>query len=106
MRRFALSAAFVLGGCTTHAPAAASADSAPPVPVRGDTPGHVCQLTGTEEFIGQPANDETQAAIQRVSNAAVLRLALPNSAMTMDFRNDRVTVYLGPDRKITKITCG
>jgi hypothetical protein len=26
--------------------------------------------------------------------------------MTMDYRTDRVTVYLTGDRKITKISCG
>jgi hypothetical protein len=36
----------------------------------------------------------------------VLRWAPPGYMMTMDYREDRVTVYLGEDRRITKINCG
>jgi hypothetical protein len=75
-------------------------------PVHGETPGHICKLTGTERFIGQPGNSETGAAILRATKAAVLRWAPPGYMMTMDYRSDRVTVYLGADYKIAKINCG
>ena len=106
MPRIAFAAALLLGGCTAQAASTAPADPAPSIPVRGETPGYVCQLEGTKQFIGKPANDKTKAAILRVSTAAVLRWAPPGTMLTMDFRSDRVTVYLGPDRKITKISCG
>ena len=46
------------------------------------------------------------AAIKRATRAAVLRWAPPGYMLTMDYREDRVTVYLGADRKITKVNCG
>lgn len=74
--------------------------------VHGETPGHTCKSEGTGQFIGQVRSDETGAAIKRVSNAAVLRWAPPGVMLTMDFRADRVTVWLDAANKITKISCG
>jgi hypothetical protein len=76
------------------------------IPVHGVTPGHKCETAGTEQFIGKEGTSETGAAIMRVSHAAVLRWAPPGVMLTMDFREDRVTVHLGPDRRITEIRCG
>jgi hypothetical protein len=84
-----------VSGCATAEP-----------PVHGETPGHICRTEGTDRFIGQPGNAETGTAIKRISHAALLRWAPPGVMLTMDFRADRVTVHLGPDRRITKITCG
>ena len=75
-------------------------------PVRGDTPGHQCKAEGTEQFVGQPGTSETGAAIMRASNAGALRWAPPGVMLTMDFREDRVTVWLDPAGKIMQIRCG
>lgn len=101
-RRLFLVAPALLAAC------AASGPTYPPnsLPVHGETPGHACQKAGTEQFVGRPGNDETGAAILRASNAAVLRWAPPGVMLTMDYREDRVTIYLGPDRKVTQIKCG
>ena len=50
--------------------------------------------------------NETEAAIKRATNAAVVRWAPPNVMLTMDYRADRATAWLGPDNKITKVRCG
>jgi hypothetical protein len=90
------------------APALAAACSTAPAetPVHGVTPGHKCELTGTEQFVGQTAAGETGAAIMHASHAAVLRWAPPGVMLTMDYREDRVTVWLDAANKITKIRCG
>ena len=98
MRNAFLLASLLLAGCSA-APAAQ-------IPVHGVTPGHKCQIAGTARFVGQPGTSATGAAIMRVSRAAVLRWAPPGVMLTMDYREDRVTVHLGPDRKITQIRCG
>jgi hypothetical protein len=87
---------------------AACAAAPPPaeIPVRGETPGHICKATGTATFIGRSKTGKNAAAIKRATSAAVLRWAPPGMMMTMDYRADRVTVYLGPNRKITRINCG
>ena len=97
MRSLLLIASATLAACST-------APAEPAVP--GETPGHACKADGTDQFIGQPGNSETGAAILRATHSAVLRWAPPGTMMTMDFSASRVTVTLGPDYKITRINCG
>ncbi|HVU28867.1 MAG TPA: I78 family peptidase inhibitor [Sphingomicrobium sp.] len=75
-------------------------------PVHGVTPGHKCETGGTERFIGKSRSSSTGEAIKRASHAAVLRWAPPGVMLTMDYREDRVTVHVGADGKITEIKCG
>ena len=95
MRSGLLLAVLLLVGCATTRPI-----------VHGDTPGHTCVTESTDNFIGEEGTSATGAAIMRATNAAVLRWAPPGYMMTMDFRADRVTVRLGPDGKVTAISCG
>lgn len=74
--------------------------------VHGVTPGHQCSTAGTEQFVGRTVNSETGSAILRVSHAAVLRWAPPGIMLTMDYRDDRVTVRLDPRMTVTAINCG
>lgn len=97
MRKVAVLGPVLLAACST-APAEP--------PVHGVTPGHVCKIAGTGWFVGQQGTGEAGAAILRASNAAVLRWAPPGVMLTMDYRQDRVTVYLDRNRKITQIKCG
>lgn len=97
MPKIVLLAAALLGACST----------APAEPVvHGRTPGHTCNGVGADKFIGQSGVVATGAAIKRATNAAVLRWAPPGVMLTMDYREDRVTVWLGPDKRITRIRCG
>lgn len=97
MRRVVVLAPALLAACST-APAA-------PV-IHGVTPGHTCKTEGTDQFVGQTRSDKLGAAIKRVSNAAVLRWAPPGIMLTMDYRQDRVTVWLDASGKVTQIKCG
>ena len=103
-------ATLLLTACATNPPPSEAAPiaGAPPQPtaIHGVTPGHACKSESAIQFIGQAGTAETGAAILRASNAAVLRWAPPGVMLTMDYREDRVTVYLGPDRKVTEIKCG
>jgi hypothetical protein len=93
---------FALGPVLLAACSTAPADP----PIHGVTPGHKCQTEGTEQFVGKTESSSIGAEIKRVSHAAVLRWAPPGVMLTMDFREDRVTVHYGPDKKITEIKCG
>lgn len=110
MRSLWLFATLVLAACATTAP---PADADPveggrpqPTAIHGVTPGHKCDAAGTAGFVGKPGTSETGAAIKQATKAAVLRWAPPGYILTMDYSENRVTVYLGADRKVTKITCG
>jgi len=75
-------------------------------PVHGETPGHTCKVEGTDQYVGQTRTDQIGEEIKRTSKAAVLRWSPPGVMLTMDYRADRVTVWLDPANKITKIRCG
>jgi len=97
MRRAILLASALLGACSTVSPESN---------VHGTVPGSICNAEGTNNFIGQPGNSETGAAIMKATNSAILRWAPPGYMLTMDFSASRVTVRLGPDYKVTAINCG
>jgi hypothetical protein len=101
-----LSSALLLSACSTNPPPQDSPGPPQPTPVHGVTPGHKCDASRTGEFIGQAGTSETGRAIQKATKAAVMRWAPPGYMLTMDYREDRVTVHLGPDYKVTKIMCG
>ena len=97
MRSLLLLAPALLAACAT----------APAKPViHGVTPGHTCTTAGAARFLGRDGTSDTGAEIMRVTHAAVLRWSPAGYMLTMDYRADRVTVWLGPDRKITQIKCG
>ena len=98
MRKWFALAGAVLASCSTVSP--------PDPPIHGETPGHTCTQEGADQFIGQTRSDAVGAEIKRASHAAVLRWAPPGVMLTMDFRADRVTVWLDPANKIAKIRCG
>jgi hypothetical protein len=110
MRNVILIAAALLAACAVNPPAAPaeSVEGGPPqpTPIHGVTPGHKCETAATDQFVGRTANNGTGPEVLRASHAAVLRWAPPGVMLTMDYREDRVTIFLGPDSKITKIRCG
>ena len=83
-----------------------AACAAPESNVHGGTPGQQCRPGSADRFVGQAGTSETGAAILRASNAAVLRWAPPGIMLTMDYREDRVTVWLDATGRITQIKCG
>ena len=84
--------------------ACAAAPAAPP-PVSGQS-GHVCRNDALGAFAGREATSEIGAEILRVSGARVLRWVQPGMMVTMDFREDRVTVWLAAGNRIERATCG
>jgi hypothetical protein len=95
MRRLAVAGPILLALCATSQP-----------PVHGETTQRERNAAGAEQFVSQSGTSETGAAIMRASHAAILRWAPPCVMLTMDFREDRVTVWLDPAGKITRIRCG
>lgn len=110
MRRIVPLVAVLLTSCAVNPPPAPAetVEGGPPqpTPVHGVTPGHKCDAAGTDKFVGQPGTSETGAAIMQATHAAVLRWAPVGYMLTMDYREDRVTVHLGGDRRVTQVKCG
>jgi hypothetical protein len=71
----------------------------PPVPM-------VCDAAPAQSFAGRGATQSVGEAILEASGARSLRWGPPNSAWTMDYREDRVNVRYDAQMIITDITCG
>ncbi|MGE4430132.1 MAG: I78 family peptidase inhibitor [Sphingobium sp.] len=90
---------FTVSGC-----AATSADTdaaSTPPSMEG-----ACKNDDLQQFIGQKATAELGARMLEISGARTLRWGGPNTAMTMDFRPDRLTVSYDYDMVIERASCG
>lgn len=65
-----------------------------------------CSNDALAQYVGQTATAELGAEMLRVSGARTLRWGPPGSAMTMDFRPDRLTVSYDEKMVITTARCG
>lgn len=89
--------AMLLAGC--------AADDAPVERVRVGADG-TCDAGAVQDVLGTVATQDAGAALLQRSGARTLRWVPPRSAVTMDFRPDRLTVSYDDDMKITRIGCG
>ncbi len=97
MTALAAAAAAGLAGCATT-----YGGSATP-----ETPAAMaCNADPAQRHLGQTASAATGGAILEDSGARTLRWGPPNSAWTMDYREDRVNVRYDAAMTITGITCG
>ena len=92
-----LLALLLLPACTM----AANQPPAPPTAGAGQ-----CSTDGLEAFVGQKATAELGAQLLAKSGARTLRWGAPNTAMTMDFRPDRLTVSYDDAMVVTRASCG
>ncbi len=90
-----LPAAFILTA------ACATTTDAPPMAGAGD-----CDAGAVQELVGQGVTQALGAAAMRASGADVLRWIPPNSAVTMDYRPDRLNISYDDDSVVTEIDCG
>ncbi|MGV7122638.1 I78 family peptidase inhibitor [Sphingopyxis sp. 550A] len=91
-------AALPLAAC---AASEAPAESTPPPPAE-----MTCNADAGASFVGQTATPDLGGAIVKATGARTLRWGPPRSAMTMDYRQDRVNVMYDDAYKITQVTCG
>lgn len=98
MRNFVLLALLPLTACTVaQSNATTNAPSAVPA---------TCRNEALAQFAGQPASEALGARMLRASGARVLRWVPRGSAVTMDFREDRITVYLDGSNRVERASCG
>ncbi|MBN9788096.1 hypothetical protein DMP17_05770 [Pseudonocardia sp. TMWB2A] len=91
---FATASLLALAGCATPLPH--------PVP---DNPGN-CGAGRVQHFVGKHLNPRNETAIRAMSRAGEVRILFPDSAATMDYRQDRLNINLGHKRKIIRLSCG
>ena len=82
---------------------AACATTADPVVAE---PADTCRGDALASFVGQPYNAALGARMLKASKASKLRPVAKGMMVTMDFRGDRLTVYLDAANRIERANCG
>lgn len=98
MRRFVSLSLLPLAACTV-AQSNATAQGTPPPPA-------TCRNESLAQFAGQLATRELGQQIMLASRARVVRWVPKGAAVTMDYREDRVTVYLDASNRVERASCG
>lgn len=65
-----------------------------------------CGASKVSGFVGQELTAATRMAIQDRSGATNIRWTAPNTAVTMDYRQDRLNVNYNAQNIIQTINCG
>ena len=85
--------------------ASSCATAEQPIPVRGETPGATCNAANIQQFVGRQATSELGIEMLAVSGAAILRWVPHGTMITMEYRADRLTVYLDAANRVERISC-
>ena len=75
-----------------------------PISLRDD--GDECGASLVQTFVGLRANETLRDEVARRSGAKAVRWIEPGSAVTMDFRSDRMNATLDEDGVIQTLRCG
>jgi hypothetical protein len=92
----AASAILALAACTV-AQSDATADAPPPGTCRNET---------LAQFTGQAASQNLGARMLAASGAQAIRWVAHGMMVTMEFRADRITVYLDASNRVERASCG
>lgn len=95
---FPAMALMVLGSC------ASTASRSDEIRVR--EPVGECDASGVQGNVGERATTRLGTELLAATGAAQLRWVPPRTAVTMDFRPDRLTVSYDDDMLVERISCG
>lgn len=95
--------ALAIAGC---AGGMADAPPASTAPISERPQEGACDAEAATRMVGIKATQAVGERILRFTGARSLRWGPPNSAWTMDYREDRVNVRYDGNMMITAITCG
>jgi hypothetical protein len=87
----------LLAGCAGQG---GSPPAATPPPPQGS-----CGAEKVGSYVGTLMNDEVLAKIRSSSGAQIVRVVGPHDAMTMDFREDRLTITSDDAGRIKMLRC-
>jgi hypothetical protein len=104
---FAAATSLALTACATQAPAPAPAPDAPEAsaPAQDPAMSKKCDSTNIQQFVGQARSAELEKKMLDVSGASLVRWAPFGTAVTMEFRADRLTAFLDENNRINRISC-
>lgn len=65
-----------------------------------------CDASRLQTYIGQLHSDALERALANQSQAQRLRIIRPDQGYTMDYRSDRLNIYLDKAGRIERLSCG
>lgn len=71
----------------------------------GPAPG-TCRNENLAQFTGQTATQELGGRMLAAAGARVIRWVPKGGAVTMDYREDRITVQLDDSNRVERASCG
>ena len=92
-----------LAALTLSAAGCASTETAP---VEAPAAPAACDAAPAQSLVGQPASVALGVEVQRITGARTLRWLPPRTAVTMEYRADRVGVRYDDAMTVTGISCG
>ena len=100
---FVFAATLGLAACasTTPAPEAPAAAPAAP-PAMADA----CTAANAQSYVGQKATPESIEAARVAAGAAIARALRPGTAVTMEYRGDRLNLHTDTNDVVTSVGCG
>ena len=74
----------------------------------GATPkgGGSCNAAPAQKLLGRARSQAAGAEARRLSGAAALRWIPEGTVVTMEYREDRINIYLDGTNRIKEISCG
>lgn len=100
MKRLVLTLVFpALAACATAKPGT-------PYPDGNSADRFVCRNTMLEQFKGRPADTQLASEIIRASGSKSLQWVAHGNMVTMDFSENRVRVWLDPQNRVERVSCG
>lgn len=89
----------LLAACATIDPPASDAEQ------RGAA-GSACRSSNYNQFAGRPASADLGGEIMRASGAGTLQWIPHGTMVTMEYRADRVRVWLNEQNRVARVNCG
>lgn len=86
--------------------ACSATNTQPEIPERGVTPGYICKADGLKSLVGQQVTGDIGAYALDKSGAKRIRWIPPRTAVTKDFRQDRLNIAYNDAMSITRVNCG
>lgn len=103
MRLMMLALPIALAGC---APIDRETTTGQREPISLRDEGDECGASLVSTYVGLRATTQLRSDVTTRSAAKSVRWIVPDSAVTMDYRPDRLNVELDRDDKILRFTCG
>lgn len=100
MKALVLPILLAASGCMAMTPPTGGIDAAAPAA------GMRCDAEEAQQFIGRKATDALGQTLLSMTKSRTLRWGGPETAFTMDYREDRVNVIYDAGGTITRIYCG